>query len=455
MIVKDCDCTKCRPEWGPGCFLGPHHSSSFNVSYVSSFMGDALTGKRVKQAPTEAHMLINYGSGAVATRVASDEVRLGSVKTYMKDGLLLIIDQKLDIHDRFEGILGLGRPEFQGAPKQPDIPGLGPDIDLHVPGIFEQADVQRFSMCLNHQADGVLGMNTPQHANPLTSVGRMHWGLDFHGISLGDKKVNLNFCDPRSKKEGMQTACGLIPDSGTTMITGPKKQLEILYEAVCNSWPRCMDLQKQLEIQAAEQVKSGNLRVPGGEGDGTKIGSVEVSPVDTLQMLLMQCSDWMAGVDINKEMPTMTFHVAGAHGNKEALVLSPKSYVLLNEEVQVPMIIKRGKKDVKVMQQKQVCMMAFSPLAFDTEQNGAVWIMGMPVFYEHTAHYDRGQGNEKGVTIGFTRRDQEACGQCESFSVITRPSLITSSTSQTTGLESLNRLTKPPLMRTSKKLKWM
>lgn len=41
----------------------------------------------------EELFFISFGSGAVATRVASDEVRLGAVKTYMENGLLLVVRQ--------------------------------------------------------------------------------------------------------------------------------------------------------------------------------------------------------------------------------------------------------------------------------------------------------------------------------------------------------------------------
>ena len=38
----------------------------------------------------------------------------------------------------------------------------------------------------------------------------------------------------------METACSVIPDSGTTMITGPQDQLMELYETLCMAWPRCV-----------------------------------------------------------------------------------------------------------------------------------------------------------------------------------------------------------------------
>ncbi len=102
--------------------------------------------------------------------------------------------------------------------------------------------------------------------------------------------------------------------------------------------------------------------------------------------------------------------------------------------------------------------MAFNPIEYETEENGAVWIMGMPLFYDYTAHYDRGNGTESSVSMGFTSQDKEDCGQCESYSAIKRrssPSLITNGVWKSTGLESLNCITKPPVTRNVTMLKSM
>lgn len=429
VIVKDCACGNCRPEWGRTCFSGPQHSSSFNVTFF-----EAPNVRRSQKKKHEELFFISFGSGAVATRVASDEVRLGAVKTYMENGLLLVVRQDLDIHDRFEGILGLGRPKF--FEDRPDIPQ---DEMFGVPNFFEQAGVRRFSLCFNHQTDGVLGINTKPHVNPLTSVGQMHWGLDFHGISVGEEKQKLNFCNPNSKKAGMQTACGLIPDSGTTLISASEKHLEILYESICNNWPRCKELQQELMRANDDQM--------------------EIFPAVTLQVLLQQCSDWMMGVDLNKEMPTLRFHVAGANGNQEELVLNPRSYVLLNSaQVEIPMVKKGIKGNKHRHQWKEVCVMAFNPIDYETEENGAVWIMGMPLFYDYTAHYDRGNGKESSVSMGFTSQDKEDCGQCESYNAIKRRSsfsLVANGVWKSTGLESLNRISRPPVTRNVTMLKSM
>ena len=95
--------------------------------------------------------------------------------------------------------------------------------------------------------------------------------------------------------------------------------------------------------------------------------------------------------------------------------------------------------------------MAFTPLDYETAANGPVWIMGMPLFYEHTVHYDRGGGKEQHVTMAFTRQDEDGCGECQSVSAVvgkkSRSSLLSHGVSTTTGLASLNRITKEPFLR--------
>ena len=115
-------------------------------------------------------MTIQFGSGDISSRIASGVVGLGNVQTYLENGLLLMRDHTLDIHTHFEGILGLGRPrqqvgELQGQPK-----------GVPMPGLFDQAQVRRFSMCFNHGSDGVLGIHTPKQPESMISVGSMWLG---------------------------------------------------------------------------------------------------------------------------------------------------------------------------------------------------------------------------------------------------------------------------------------
>lgn len=94
---------------------------------------------------------------------------------------LFKVDQALALTGHFEGILGLGSPLEK------------PVDEIQVPGFLERAKVQRFSLCFNHKAAGVLGFNTPKHGHPLASVGKVHWSLNFHGVTLGQEYPGVHF----------------------------------------------------------------------------------------------------------------------------------------------------------------------------------------------------------------------------------------------------------------------
>eukprot|EP00438_Fugacium_kawagutii_P007918 Skav203700 [mRNA] locus=scaffold259:302693:303709:+ [translate_table: standard] len=69
----------------------------------------------------------------------------------------------------------------------------------------------------------------------------------------------------------------------------------------------------------------------------------------------------------------------------------------------------------------------------------------------YTAHYDRGQAPQE-VTMGFTARDVEECGQCKDNTIVRSESLLSEQVQQGShtirvGLDSLNSLSKEPIIR--------
>eukprot|EP00438_Fugacium_kawagutii_P031206 Skav220801 [mRNA] locus=scaffold150:381932:383632:+ [translate_table: standard] len=492
-IVNDCACTQCPKAWG-NCFTGQKKSKSFDLP-LFEVPDDPETpklkgAKGPEKAP--ASLVMSFGSGDIAAQVASDEVGIGSVKTYMDKGLLLMLDQALNLDGPFEGILGLGRPDYkENATSDPN--------SISVPGFFDSAHIQRFSMCFNPTTDGVLGINTPEHTKRMSTVGKLHWGLDFHGISIGKNEMKVGFCDPQEKKAGMETACGIIPDSGTTLISGPEAQISMLFDALCKEWKRCMETHHELLKELKEMQKqnitisatqeSGDVGLlqqdpemiarmamkilvsrkvaqeANGHSSTTELDSQEPESAGgfdlpkalTLQLLLEQCSTWSEEVDFNEELPPLAFHVAGAHGNKDELIITPRNYVLMRKvDVQVPTVSNKMQIPLSTKNvQQNVCMMAFNPSDYPTQMNGDVWIMGTPLFYEYTAHYDRGSGKEQDIGMGFTPRSEEDCGSCEGHKISRQiQSLVTSEdlgeTTTAVGLGSLRYLDKQPVIKKPK-----
>mmetsp|Transcript_36993 Transcript_36993/g.58486 ORF Transcript_36993/g.58486 Transcript_36993/m.58486 type:complete len:613 (+) Transcript_36993:49-1887(+) len=527
VIVKDCVCTQCLPEWGKACFVEPKKSTTFKVPLFQNNY-DGESGE--KKGPSPARMALNFGSGEISAEIASDQISIGQVQANMENGVLLMYDHSLEIRSHFEGILGLGRPnpEFKPRPGQPE--------GLTIPGFFDTAKVRHFSICFNHGTDGVLGMHTAQHPKPLTSVGKTHWAMDFHGISVGDQPLKMGSCDPALKKPEMETACSIIPDTGTTLVVGPEQQIASLYEDLCNNWQRCQNTHKDLQAEI-EKMKSNGIKIEGpagaldlaesdrdhfmdvvakvmarsspkkpslvdepdvlnkaraidaktipyvisketGKENSTDVtgkanpvipeasaskqeeegrpwrgeeGKFSLPPTMTLQLLLEHCASWIEKVDLNQEMPEIKFHVADTKGNKDTLQIPASSYIFSKAiNIEVPSIrnVLGFPLKIRTPGHEKVCMMGFSSMDYFTEQNGDVWIFGTPLFYEYTAHYDRGEGKAEEIQMGFTSKKESECGKCQGEQIV-RSSWLNekADTNTKVGLDALNHLSKQPIIR--------
>eukprot|EP00913_Durusdinium_trenchii_P013918 g13067.t1 len=181
-IVKACACEQCPSEWG-GCFEGPKDSHSFAMTTVHN---------KSSKSDDPVSMVMRFGSGDIAATVSSDAVKLGPKEAWMENGLLLMVDHTLELKGKFEGILGLGRPPAEESPIETSN---GAELtNLQVPSFLERAQVQRFSLCFNRKADGVLGLDAPKPANPMSSTGHTHWSLNLKGISEDLAKIYAT-CD--------------------------------------------------------------------------------------------------------------------------------------------------------------------------------------------------------------------------------------------------------------------
>eukprot|EP00927_Polykrikos_kofoidii_P086592 TRINITY_DN9748_c0_g1_i1.p1 TRINITY_DN9748_c0_g1~~TRINITY_DN9748_c0_g1_i1.p1 ORF type:complete len:721 (-),score=123.26 TRINITY_DN9748_c0_g1_i1:34-2196(-) len=290
VIVPSCMCVKfgkCSPH--DGCFQGTNKSSTFSMVKVKKKLNEKLSKSAVPMA------VVTFGTGTIEAAIAQDVVDVGGVKGNMSNGLLLMVNKVLRMKGAFGGILGLGLP---GSHLPPDAHGQrgsvqsgrnGPillDIkppalnvhtdsdeshrqreELHKPhfqmgkGFLEEAHVQRFSMCFNDGSDGVLRLHTPEAKSSLQSIGKMHWGLDFKGISVGTASADKALFCKDDSRGGQDTACGAIPDSGTTVMTGPKDHIVALFQTLCDKWKRCTDAfaKAQAEFKKDSQKHNGQM----------------------------------------------------------------------------------------------------------------------------------------------------------------------------------------------------
>eukprot|EP00930_Biecheleria_cincta_P002376 TRINITY_DN103382_c0_g1_i1.p1 TRINITY_DN103382_c0_g1~~TRINITY_DN103382_c0_g1_i1.p1 ORF type:complete len:519 (+),score=56.83 TRINITY_DN103382_c0_g1_i1:109-1665(+) len=403
VIVPSCVCDK-TPGSGCAeddkCFRGTNKSSTFKP---------------------KAHMpmvSITFGSGTIDAALATDVVEVAGIKKNMEDGVLLMVSRAaLKIKGDFQGILGLGVPKTAAATTLlqqtpviipspsgsthvspifrdivcemfPEICGEGrrspsdpwehvpmsphrrprDESSVHASKLFlQEAKVDRFSMCFRDSNNsGALRVNLPSFKKTIANVGTLHWGIDFQGLSIGPHgetaPAETLFCGPETMRKGMDTPCGIIPDSGTTLIMGPEEQVLLLEQSLCSKWPRCN--------QRAQGTPSSDL----------------------FRLLLMNCSDWLSeGVGLH-EIPSVFFHVKDADGTKSSFELTSWAWVTENT------LVGAG-------EHRKVCTSAFGPMQYVTEKNGPIWIFGTPLFYEYNVGYDLGS---KQISL-----EQGKCEPCD------------------------------------------
>lgn len=343
LIVPDCHCKddglckdldRCFKAKASTTFSTPHGESKSDPA-PGSFIVATMT----------------YGSGTITSVVSSDVVAVAGIKTDMQGGLFLMEDDRLlAIDGGFQGIFPLG------------VPGPMSQGQLQAPLWAQAANLSRYSLCFNGEGrPGKFAVNLPQLPNPLPNIGVEHWGLDLQGMSVGNASAPVLFCSPSSKSADMQTACGAIPDSGTTLFMGPRDQILQLYDAICDEWPRCREA-------AAE--KPGVLRHM------------------VFHELLHQCGSWLTEDLGIAEIPPINLHVAG-----HTYQLSPGSFIF--ETTQELFAVITGRLfgtplefAIPTGQEVKTCSPSFAPNVYETTMNGPVWIFGSALFFEYSVGYD-------------------------------------------------------------------
>jgi len=240
-------------------------------------------------------------------------------------------------------------------------------------------------MCFNGGADGVLRLGTPAVPGALGSIGEFHWGLDLQGVSVGNSSVPVQVCSPASMRAGQQTACGAIPDSGTTLIMAPARHLQLLFTELCDQWERCHN------ASADSQRPKHEL----------------------FQTILLSCEEWLTDDVGLHELPPVHFHLAGADGAQRTIRLDGPSYVLATKQEEMRYVTQHlfGVFPLKVAvptgRVRDVCLPGFGSHHYNTQKNGPVWILGTPLFYEFQVGY-----NLQSTPPSISLLD-EPCGACE------------------------------------------
>lgn len=342
---------------------------------------------------------MEFGSGSIEAAVTTDVVHIGTVKTSMSRGLLLMVDRHLDITGQFEGILGLGQLQAEyshsrgldvEAASWDKPPTYGPqDANAeNIYGFLRQANVERFSVCFNDgTSPGILRLRTERQVAALPSVGTLHWGLNFRGLSVGSVHAPALFCGDDDVSAGKE--CGAIPDSGTTVMLGPEEHVRKTFSSLCEQWPRCEEASRnEFPFRKKEEV---------------------------FQLVLRRCEEWLnegSGLD---ELPSIHMHLGSADDPERARTVELTAWSFVFETP-----VEQAEEHSKLLgtvglsfsrlrgeeRSSYVCSPAFGTSDYSSSGSGPVWIVGTPLFYEYVVGFDRSTSPPE---VSFST---ELCSSC-------------------------------------------
>jgi hypothetical protein len=225
----------------------------------------------------------------------------------------------------------------------------------------------------------------------------------------------VGVCD--KKESGQATACGAIPDSGTTLITAPKDQLGTLLDGICTAWPRCSSNHSKY-VQAASDAAAAATKTYGS--NPFKIDG-NVTKTEMLKYILADCGTWM-NKDTLSELPTLNFHLAGTEGKQQTVSLPGSMWIIEQKAAAASSASSGAATDSSAPQTTysslaeigsgsaasrleeaigtmdggdkaklwalfrgadKICSPAFEAMDMPTSKNGPVWILGTPLFYQY------------------------------------------------------------------------
>lgn len=279
--------------------------------------------------------VVSFGSGPVRVVVTGDVVRIADMQHTMKDGLLVMLNDNLEVGDMaFEGIFGLGLPlSYQKS-------------------FMDESGVASFSMCFADGQGYLHVFKKPPNTTFLGTVSNQNWAVNLNGVTVGSspEATPLSFCQESDRKGGAESACAAIPDSGTTLLLGPEDSIYKIQEGICDEWPRCTTM---LATTPLKYRRNAELR-------GHNLKAMVISS------LLRVCGSWFTDEGL-EEMPPIKFYVSGKEGNQAVITVPATNYVLTD-----------GTQ----------CLLGFSSMDVSTGSNGDLWILGMPIFFSYHVTFD-------------------------------------------------------------------
>jgi len=165
---------------------------------------------------------VTFGTGRIAGQINQDTFTLGNIKIpRQKFGEILREDGSVFQAGKFSGILGLAYPKMAAY-------GIVPVFDNIIDQKLLKKNIMSFYYSFNEDTDGeiTLGYIDPNRFTGKLAyypvIDKFYWTIKMDDIKIGGKSLGLCGDD----------GCRAIVDTGTSLITGPTRDLMKLLHAI-------------------------------------------------------------------------------------------------------------------------------------------------------------------------------------------------------------------------------
>jgi len=291
------------------------------------------------------NLILSYGSGELLGVEAYDNVSVGP--WFMEETAFWQVydaSMPLLIQSEWAAIIGLGP-----MPPQTQVMERGSRNKKHAYAVLpKKFGIDRFGICLGKEP-GSVGYITWNDQTPemipgdfvkLSVMDSGYWMLKLHDVYLGDKYI------------ACQRGCGVVADSGTSLLSMPVASYNTLKEKIGELHPDCNRMNALPDLHFT--LDGQRFSLP----PDAYVGNVYGSSIKAM------------GEGRSSEIPQMKSRMALGEGNREAPTKDQMS-----------------------------CEPAIMHIAMDSSF-GPVWILGMPFFRKYYSVFVQPQ-REKGLGPSF------------------------------------------------------
>lgn len=166
---------------------------------------------------------VTFGTGQVSGEINQDSLTLGDI-VVSKQKFGEILNETGDVFElnKFSGIMGLGYPAMAAY-------NIIPVFDSVIKNNELTKNIMAFYYSVNEDSQGEISfgvVNKDRYVGDLKYypvIEKYYWTIQLDDIRYAGKSLGL--CDPKLK-------CKAILDSGTTLLTGPAKDLQKLLKVI-------------------------------------------------------------------------------------------------------------------------------------------------------------------------------------------------------------------------------